>query len=331
MKVNDAISAKSERELLKSVFGSPLEKRNKTWMYDRTLPVLIARFDGVFRDGVRMRFYAEDTILQEIDPNVSGGQRGIVYNDCLIFSEEGDFDAPTYVFKGLFSLDGSPAEREFPAYLLKRVEGEVSIEDGRLVWEEALFSGESNPQPLPVPQDRLSAIKAYVEEVRRSLEEARKKREEERKKFEKEARKYAARAAKYAPCCSACEARIDFEDLKRFVKAESFSEALVRALREKDMTSADCYKKANLDRKLFSKIISQKEYQPKKKTAVALILTLSPSRADMDRFLEKLGYCLSKSNEFDLVIEWCVEHGLYDVDEVNVYLDALGLELLGSY
>ena len=99
---------------------------------------------------------------------------------------------------------------------------------------------------------------------------------------------------------------------------------------ERDMTAVDCYTRANIDRKLFSKIFSSETYKPRKETAIALIMTLSPSESEADELLKSLGYCLSESNLFDLVIRYCVKNKIHDLFAVNDYLYEMDLPLLGS-
>lgn len=110
----------------------------------------------------------------------------------------------------------------------------------------------------------------------------------------------------------------------------SFQKQFLLKMIERDMTAVDCYTRANIDRKLFSKIFSSETYKPRKETAIALIMTLSPTEREMDDLLKALGYCLSESNLFDLVIEYCVRNRIYDLFDVNDYLYEMDLPLLGS-
>ena len=110
----------------------------------------------------------------------------------------------------------------------------------------------------------------------------------------------------------------------------SFQKQFLLKMIERDMTAVECYTRANIDRKLFSKIFSSETYKPRKETAIALIMTLSPSESEADELLKSLGYCLSESNLFDLVIRYCVKNKIHDLFAVNDYLYEMDLPLLGS-
>jgi len=86
------------------------------------------------------------------------------------------------------------------------------------------------------------------------------------------------------------------------------------------MRDAVCYKRAGVDRKLFSKIRSNPSYKPKKTTAVAFCMALELSFDEACELLRKAGYALSRSSKFDVIVEYFLTHRRYDLNELNIAL-----------
>ncbi len=127
---------------------------------------------------------------------------------------------------------------------------------------------------------------------------------------------------------AAIPANASLEDMLEQID-ESFAETLLRKIDERRMTDAECYKRANIDRRLFNKIKNNPAYRPGKQTALAFAIALRLSLAETKDLLMKAGYALSHSNKTDIVVEYCISTGNYDIHEINQVLFRLDLQPLG--
>lgn len=108
-----------------------------------------------------------------------------------------------------------------------------------------------------------------------------------------------------------------------------FSDALLRWIDKKGMTNVECYKKANIDKKLFSKL-QNPAYHPSKATVLAFAIALELTLDETKALLETAGLALSRSSRFDVIVEYFIINGKYDLMEINEVLYQYDQNLLGN-
>ncbi len=136
----------------------------------------------------------------------------------------------------------------------------------------------------------------------------------------------AAEAPKSAP--AAAQGRRSLDDIVNNL-GESFRQRLFRMIDERGMTDAQVYKRANIDRKLFSKIRCSEDYIPKKKTIVSLAIALRLDLDDTRDLLAAAGLLLTNNSKSDVIVSFCIENGIYDIYEVNALLFKFDEPILG--
>lgn len=119
------------------------------------------------------------------------------------------------------------------------------------------------------------------------------------------------------------------EDLLRETDA-GFSETLLKLIDKTGKKDSYIYKKANIDRKLFSKIRNNPDYKPSKTTAVAFAIALELNLEDTKDFIGRAGFAFSHSSKFDIIIEYFITNKNYDIFEINETLFAFDQSLLGA-
>ena len=110
---------------------------------------------------------------------------------------------------------------------------------------------------------------------------------------------------------------------------QTFEEKLLSIMQEKNLTAPEVYKRANVDKTLFSKILSDRFYSPSRDTAIAIAFGLSLSLEEANDLIERAGFTLSGSIKRDAVLENCFRAGMSDVTEVNLLLHSLAMKPLG--
>lgn len=109
----------------------------------------------------------------------------------------------------------------------------------------------------------------------------------------------------------------------------TFVDKLLSYIREKDLTEPEVYKAAQIDRRLFSKIISNKDYKPSKDTVLAFIFALRLTLGEGKDLLERAGYTLSHSIRRDIILEYFIKERVYNLNNINAFLYNMSEKIIG--
>lgn len=136
------------------------------------------------------------------------------------------------------------------------------------------------------------------------------------------------------PCLSVAETEADTAQmsLETFLKTAgvSFSQRLMQFTEEKKITVPKLCRRSGIDRRHFSKMKNNVDYRPSKSTVIALSAGLRLSFEEAVELLSCAGYTLSKSSRADLIAEYCLRNGIYDIDKINELLFAYNEALLSE-
>lgn len=181
-------------------------------------------------------------------------------------------------------------------------------------------SGSSEPRDESESERRKREEQRERAEQRRREQEAQRRLEEEQKESEQK-----------RPTPERTETRTTSVAVGAYVrsrKEETFSEYLNRVIQERGLKDADVYNSVHMDRKLFNKIRNDPSYQPSKRTALLLSIALHLTLEETQDFIGKAGYLISHSSKTDLIVEFFIVRGIYDVMEINEMLYEFHMPLL---
>ena len=268
-------------------------------------------------------------LIHTVGPIWQGGDRGepetlaACYRNCLELAKKRGCKSLAFplIASGAFGYPKSLA--------LKTAVG--SISDFLMEKDMEVYLVVYDRQAYEISSKLFSDIKSYIDD--RYVEEHRffadRGRAREEGPGEMDGFALSAPAAASPACLPGAAGGSSLEELIGQVD-ESFSQMLLRKIDEAGISDSQCYKKANIDRKLFSKIRSDVNYRPSKPTAIALGLALELPLEELKELLEKAGFALSRSSKSDIVVEYFVSRGNYSVFEINEALFAFDLRLLGG-
>ena len=127
---------------------------------------------------------------------------------------------------------------------------------------------------------------------------------------------------------SALSHKISLEDMLSAID-DNFALTLMKLIDLKGLTDVECYKKANVSKQTWYKILNDKNYKPSKNTVISFAIALKLSLQETNHLLSTVGFVLSKSNPFDIIIEYFIKSGEYNIFEINQTLFKFNQPCLG--
>ena len=206
-----------------------------------------------------------------------------------------------------------------------------TIRDFLFLNEMKVFLVVYDPETYVLSENRVEDVKTYIDdhyveahpewdEIAQNLEEPTRL-EEKATKYKSIIHKKASHFDKLMESSKepVSESFLGLDELTAQLE-ESFSESVLRLIKKSGATDAQIYKKANISRKLFSKIRNNKHYKPSKKTALALAIALELNLDETKDLIGRAGFALSHSNLSDIIIEYFIKHEEYDTYQIDAVL-----------
>lgn len=120
------------------------------------------------------------------------------------------------------------------------------------------------------------------------------------------------------------------DEIKEIKLEPTFREVLFRHIDDRNLKDSEVYRKANIDRRLFSKIRCDENYNPSRQIIISLALALKLETKELESLLETMHYSLYNDNYFDITIRYCFDNKIYNYNEVNDILYSCNLKLLSD-
>lgn len=120
------------------------------------------------------------------------------------------------------------------------------------------------------------------------------------------------------------DASLDYSEIDNYIETSkeknTFQTKLFNYIDERKLTDSEVYNKVGIDRRLFSKIRSNKDYHPSKETVILLGVSLKLTEDEIEDLLESASYSLPKNNTYDLIIRFCFKEKIYNLNQINDFL-----------